>query len=51
MDAAAKQVPLDANPATAHTFIVMPLSGRGVLSFFRTHPPTEQRIRALLGTH
>ena len=50
IDAAAKRVPLDANPATAHMFFVMPLSGRGVLSLFSTHPPTEQRIRALLGT-
>jgi Zn-dependent protease with chaperone function len=31
-------------------FIMMPLSGRGMLSLFSTHPPTEQRIRALLGT-
>ena len=45
-----QRVPLDANPATAHMFIMMPLSGRGILSLFSTHPPTEQRIRALLGT-
>jgi heat shock protein HtpX len=49
LDAAAKQVPLDANPATAHMFIVKPFSGRGMLSLFSTHPPTEARIRALLG--
>ena len=51
IDAGAKRRPLDANPATAHMFIVKPFSGRGVLSLFSTHPPTEQRIRALLGTH
>lgn len=50
IDAAQQRVPLDANPATAHMFIMMPLSGRGVLSLFSTHPPAEQRIRALLGT-
>ena len=50
IDAAQQRIPLDANPATAHMFIMMPLSGRGMLSLFSTHPPTEQRIRALLGT-
>jgi heat shock protein HtpX len=49
IDAAARQVPLDANPATAHMFIVKPLSGAGMASLFSTHPPTEVRIRALLG--
>jgi heat shock protein HtpX len=48
IDAAAKRIPLDANPATAHMFIVKPFSGAGLLSLFSTHPPTEQRIRALL---
>ena len=50
IDAAQQRIPLDANPATAHMFIMMPLSGRGMLSLFSTHPPTERRIRALLGT-
>ena len=49
IDALAKRVPLDANPATAHMFIVKPFSGQGLLSLFSTHPPTEARIRALLG--
>jgi len=48
IDAIAKRVPLDANPATAHMFIVKPFSGGGLLSLFSTHPPTEARIRALL---
>ena len=48
IEAAAKRVPLDANPATAHMFIVKPFSGAGLLSLFSTHPPTEARIRALL---
>jgi heat shock protein HtpX len=49
IDAVSKRVPLDANPATAHMFIVKPFSGRGMLSLFSTHPPTEARIEALLG--
>ncbi len=49
IDAAARRIPLDANPATAHMFIVKPFSGAGLLSLFSTHPPTEQRIQALLG--
>jgi len=49
IDAASKRVPLDANPATAHMFIVKPFSGGGLMSLFSTHPPTEARIQALLG--
>jgi len=48
IEAAAKRVPLDANPATAHMFIVKPFTVSGMLSLFSTHPPTEQRIKALL---
>jgi heat shock protein HtpX len=48
IEAASQRVPLDANPATAHMFIVKPFSGRGLMSLFSTHPPTEARIRALL---
>lgn len=47
IDAAARQVPLDANPATAHMFIIKPFLG-GMASLFSSHPPTEARIRALL---
>jgi heat shock protein HtpX len=49
IDAASKRVPLDANPATAHMFIVKPFSGAGLMSLFSTHPPTEARIQALMG--
>lgn len=49
LDAASRQLPMDANPATAHMFIVKPLSGRGLSSLFSTHPPTEARVAALLG--
>ncbi|MGB2716899.1 MAG: zinc metalloprotease HtpX [Vicinamibacterales bacterium] len=48
IDAAVKRVPLDANPATAHMFIIKPFAGGGLMSLFSTHPPTEARIRALL---
>jgi heat shock protein HtpX len=48
IDATAKRVPLDANPATAHLFIVQPFLGGGIMSLFSTHPSTEKRIQALL---
>jgi len=43
-------VPLDANPATAHMFIVNPLSGKRLQSLFSTHPPIEERVARLRGT-
>jgi heat shock protein HtpX len=49
IEAVSKRVPLDANPATAHMFIMKPFSGGGITSLFSSHPPTEARIRALLG--
>jgi heat shock protein HtpX len=48
IDAASRSVPLDANPATAHMFIIKPFSGGGMMALFSTHPPTEQRVQALL---
>jgi heat shock protein HtpX len=48
IEAASKAVPLDANPATAHMFIVKPFSAAGLFGLFSTHPPTEKRIQALL---
>jgi heat shock protein HtpX len=41
-------MPYDQSPATAHLFIVNPLSGRGVMTLFSTHPPIEERISRLL---
>ena len=49
IDAASKQIPMDANPATAHMFIIKPWSVSGLMSLFSTHPPTEARVQALLG--
>ncbi len=37
----------DANPSTAHLFIVNPLKGSALVNLFSTHPPTEDRIRRL----
>lgn len=39
--------PYDRAPATAHLFIVNPLSGRGVMHLFSTHPPLAERVRRL----
>jgi len=37
----------EANPATAHMFIINPLHGRSIDNLFSTHPNTESRIREL----
>jgi heat shock protein HtpX len=42
-----REVPMDATPATAHMFIVSPLTGKGLLSMFSTHPPVEKRVERL----
>ncbi len=47
LDMASKRIPLDANPATAHMFIVNPLRGGGMASLFSTHPPMDDRIARL----
>lgn len=44
---ASQKIPMDANPATSHMFIVNPLSGGGILKLFSTHPPIEERIARL----
>jgi heat shock protein HtpX len=45
---ASRMVPMtEARPATAHMFIVNPLTGGGLLSLFSTHPPMEERIARL----
>jgi len=47
---AAHQVPnydAERNPATAHMFIINPLSGQGMDNLFATHPSTANRIAAL----
>ena len=42
-----ERIPMDANPATAHMFIVNPLTSGGFMTLFSTHPPIEERIRRL----
>jgi heat shock protein HtpX len=37
----------EARPASAHMFIVNPLTGGGLMSLFSTHPPMEERIARL----
>ncbi|MFQ5913975.1 MAG: zinc metalloprotease HtpX [Nitrospinota bacterium] len=46
---AGQRIPMrEASPATAHLFIVNPLSGQSLMSLFSTHPPIEKRIARLL---
>ena len=50
IDAAAHEIeniPAEQNPATAHLFIINPLSGKGMDKLFSTHPSTANRIAAL----
>jgi len=47
IEVASRLEPLPANPATAHLFIVNPLSGQSFARLFSTHPPTEERIARL----
>jgi heat shock protein HtpX len=42
-----ERAPMDASPATAHMFIVNPLTGRSLMNLFSTHPPIEERIARL----
>jgi heat shock protein HtpX len=42
-----QQVPMEANAATAHMFIVSPLTGGGMMSLFSTHPPMAARVARL----
>ncbi|MDY6952999.1 MAG: zinc metalloprotease HtpX [Thermodesulfobacteriota bacterium] len=44
-----KRVPMQAEPATAHMFIMNPLSGKSLMNLFSTHPPVEKRIERLTG--
>src|ERR1700730_12149745 len=48
LETANERIPMqDASPATAHLFIVNPLSAEGMTRLFSTHPPIEERIRRL----
>jgi heat shock protein HtpX len=47
LEARSRQIPMQANPATAHMFIVNPLSGKSMMSLFSTHPPMLERVKRL----
>jgi heat shock protein HtpX len=49
----AKQVPMDIDSAHATAFIINPLTGKKVqfAGWFRSHPPTEDRVARLRSQH
>lgn len=50
LETANERMPMEsAGPATAHLFIVNPLSAQGLSRLFSTHPPLEERIKRLEG--
>lgn len=49
LGAYSRRIPMNANPSTAHMFIVNPLTAGGVMALFSTHPPLEERIARLRG--
>jgi len=48
LDATARQMPMEANPAFEPLLIINPFSGNFMGNLFRTHPSTEARVEALL---
>lgn len=42
-----KRIPLDANPAMSHMYIIKPFSGESLMRLFSTHPSTAERIARL----
>jgi len=51
LESQAKRRPLQANPQSAHMFIVNPLSGQALLNLFSTHPPIQSRVARLERLH
>ena len=53
LEQAARQIPMDVQPAQAQKYIVNPLTGRKVsfANLFTTHPPTEERVERLRRSH
>ncbi len=47
LEVASKVAPMHATPATAHLFIVNPLTGGGWTTLFSTHPPIAERVARL----
>jgi len=50
LGAYSRRIPMQAQPQTAHMFIVNPLSGKSLTRIFATHPPLEERVARLRGT-
>lgn len=47
LESIGKKVPMNGNPAFEPVLIINPFTGGGLQSLFRTHPPTEDRVRQL----
>jgi heat shock protein HtpX len=47
LESEARRRPMELNPSAAHLAIVNPLKAGGMTGLFRTHPPTEERVRRL----
>jgi heat shock protein HtpX len=47
LETASRVAPMEATPATAHLFIVNPLTGGGWSTLFATHPPIVERVARL----
>jgi heat shock protein HtpX len=47
LERGSQALPMAANPATAHMFIVNPLHGSSILNLFSTHPPVAERVARL----
>jgi heat shock protein HtpX len=50
LGAYSERLPMEANPSTAHMFIVNPLSAKSLMNLFSTHPPLQERIARLRGS-
>jgi len=47
LEAGARRIPMEVNPAASHLCIVNPLAGGGFAKLFSTHPPTGERVARL----
>ena len=50
LDTYSRKIPMQAQPATAHMFIINPLAGKNLMNLFATHPPIADRIARLRGS-